>query len=68
MKWLKGENEESFIGGVAQDSYNLGFNAVEQCILAAQGKDLKPDIKIKAHWYDKTNVDKMTQENIVFEK
>lgn len=68
LKWLESEDSGKFIGGVAQDSYNLGYNAVEQCIFSIQGKELKPDIKIEGHWYDKTNVDKMKQDSMIFEK
>ncbi len=68
LKWLESEDTGEFIGGVAQDSYNLGYNAVEQCIFSIQGKELKPDIKIEGHWYDKTNADKMKQESMIFEK
>ena len=68
MKWLESEDSGKFIGGVAQDSYNLGYNAVEQCVFSIQGKELKPDIKIEGHWYDKTNMDKMKQDSMIFEK
>ncbi len=68
LKWIESEDSGKFIGGVAQDSYNLGYNAVEQCIFSIQGKELKPDIKIEGHWYDKTNVDKMKQDRFIFEK
>ncbi|MBE6800885.1 MAG: hypothetical protein E7529_06735 [Ruminococcaceae bacterium] len=68
LKWLESEDSGIFIGGVAQDSYNLGYNAVEQCIFSIQGKELKPDIKIEGQWYDKTNADKMKQDSMIFEK
>lgn len=68
LNWLGNEEGSRFIGGVAQDSYNLGYNAVEQCIFSIQNKELKPYIEIQAHWYDKTNVDKMKQDNLIFEK
>ncbi len=68
LNWLESDESGRFIGGVAQDSYNLGYNAVEQCIFSIQNKELKPYIEIQANWYDKTNVDKMKQDNIIFEK
>ena len=68
LKWLEAENNGGFIGGVAQDSYNLGYNAVEQCIFSVQGKELKSDIRLEAHWYDETNVDKMMQDKYIFQK
>lgn len=68
LNWLGSEDSGKFIGGVAQDAYNLGFNAVEQCIFSIQGKELKPYIEIEGHWYDKTNADKMKQDKFIFER
>lgn len=68
LKWLESEDAPEFIGGIAQDAFNLGFNAVEQCIFTVQGKELKPVIEIEGHWYDKTNAVKMKQDKFIFEK
>lgn len=68
LKWLENENTAKFIGGVAQDAYNLGYNAVEQCVFSIQGKEVKSEITIEAKWYDKANLDKMKQDNLIFEK
>lgn len=68
IKWLTEENGAEFIGAVAQDSYNLGYNAVEQCVFAIEGKEVKSEVKIEGHWYDKNNVDKMKQDSLIFEK
>lgn len=67
VKWLSAENT-NFIGGVAQNAYDIGYNAAEQCVFAVQGKDVKPTVEIEAQWYDIDNLDKMKQDNIVFEK
>ncbi len=68
VKWLSEESGAKFIGAVAQDSFDLGYNAVEQCIFAVQGKDVKDNVGIEGQWYDKSNVDKMKQDSFVFEK
>ncbi|MEE1503388.1 MAG: substrate-binding domain-containing protein [Acutalibacteraceae bacterium] len=68
LKWLESDNNGKFIGGVAQNSYDLGYNAVEQCIFSIQRKELKSDIKIEGQWYDKTNTDKMMQDKFIFQK
>ncbi len=68
LKWLGEKNGPQFIGGVTRDSYNLGYNAVEQCIFSVQGKQVKEEIEIQGHWYDKNNLDKMKQDSLVFEK
>lgn len=68
LKWLKTENTAKFIGGVAQNAYDLGYNAVEQCVFAIEGKQVKESIEIEGQWYDKNNLDKMKQDNLVSEK
>ncbi len=68
IQWMKSENSKTkLVGSVAQDSYNIGYNAVEQCVFAIEGKDVKSKVDIAGQWYDSTNVDKMIQENIVYE-
>lgn len=68
IQWIKNENTKSkLIGSVAQDSYSIGYNAVEQCVFAIEGKDVKNKVDIEGQWYDKTNIDKMIQDNIVYE-
>ncbi|MGN1317018.1 MAG: substrate-binding domain-containing protein [Acutalibacteraceae bacterium] len=68
IKWLDSESAHQFIGGVVQNPYELGYNAVEQCVFAIEGKDVKTEVKVEGQWYDKNNVDKMKQDNMVFEK
>lgn len=68
IQWIKNtEAKSKLIGAVAQDSYNIGYNAVEQCIFAIEGKDVKAKVDIDGQWYDAENIDKMIQDNIVYE-
>ena len=68
IQWIKSDNTRTrLIGSVAQDSYSIGYNAVEQCVFAIEGKDVKTKVDIAGQWYDSSNVDKMIQENIVYE-
>lgn len=68
IQWIKnGESKSKLIGSVAQDSYSIGYNAVEQCVFAIEGKDVKTNVDIEGQWYDSSNIDKMMQENIVYE-
>lgn len=66
IQWLKSENS-NFIGAVAQNAYEIGYNAVEQCVFAAEGKEIKDNVEIAVKWYDTSNLEKMIQENIVYE-
>ena len=68
IEWIKKTDSKSkLVGSVAQDSYNIGYNAVEQCVFAIEGKDVKKTVDIEGQWYDKVNIDKMIQDNIVYE-
>ncbi len=68
IEWIKNKNSKSkLLGSVAQDSYNIGYNAVEQCVFAIEGKDVKTKVDIDGQWYDMENIDKMIQENIVYQ-
>lgn len=66
VQWLKSDNS-NFIGAIAQNAYEIGYNAVEQCVFASEGKEVKENVEISAKWYDTSNLDKMIQENIVYE-
>lgn len=70
LNWLNSEDENTakFIGGVAQNAYDLGYNAVEQCVFSIEEKDVKEKVEIQGQWYDKSNFDKMKQEEMISEK
>ena len=68
IQWIKNtETKSKLVGSVAQDSYSIGYNAVEQCVFAIEGRDVKTNVDIEGQWYDSSNIDKMIQENIVYE-
>ncbi len=67
LKWLEEEGVAEFIGGVAQNAYDLGYNAVEQCIFAVEEKQVKDKVEIQCQWYDKSNIKKLKQEKIVYD-
>lgn len=67
IQWIKAEGGAKLVGSVAQDSYNIGYNAVQQCINAIEGKDIEKDVAIAGAWYDSTNIDDMIAKNLVYE-
>lgn len=68
IQWIKnGDSATRLVGSVAQDSYSIGFNAVEQCVFAIEGKDVKKTVDISGQWYDKKNIDKLIKDNIVYQ-
>ncbi len=67
IQWIKAEGGAKLVGSVAQDSYNIGYNAVEQCIFAVEGKEVKENVAIAGAWYDSANIDDMIAKNLVYE-
>ena len=67
IQWIKAEAGAKLVGSVAQDSYNIGYNSVEQCINAIEGKTVEEKVAIAGAWYDSTNIDEMIQKNLVYE-
>ncbi|MDD4851365.1 MAG: substrate-binding domain-containing protein [Gemmiger sp.] len=67
IQWIKSESGAKLVGSVAQDSYNIGFNAVEQCINAIEKKEIKDKVAIAGAWYDASNIDDMITKNLVYE-
>lgn len=65
IEWLKTENS-NFIGAVARNGYEIGYNAVEQCVFAAEGKATKEITEISAQWYDVSDYEKMLQSGTVY--
>lgn len=67
IQWIKATEGAKLIGSVAQDSYQIGFNAVKQCINAVEGKDVEASVSIAGAWYDASNIDEMIEKNLVYE-
>lgn len=67
IEWMKATKGAKLVGAVAQDSYQIGYNAVEQCINAIEGKEVTPVVSIAGAWWDAANVDDMISKNLVYE-
>lgn len=67
IEWIKSTTGAKLVGSVAQDSYNIGYNAVEQCVFASEGKTVSENVAIAGAWYDSTNIDDMIAKNLVYE-
>ena len=66
IEWIKATSGPKLVGSVAQDSYSIGYNAVKQCLAAIKGEKAV-DVAIGGAWYDASNIDKMIQDNLVYE-
>ena len=66
IEWIKATSGPKLIGSVAQDSYQIGYNAVKQCLAAIDGKKAE-NVDIGGAWYDASNIEQMIKDNLVYE-
>ena len=67
IEWMKKESGPKLVGAVAQDSYQIGYKAVEQAIFAIEGKSVESEVSIAGAWWNSENVDEMIENNLVYE-
>lgn len=67
ISWIKAAEGAKLVGSVAQDSFNIGYNAVEQCVFAIEGKTVTEKVDIAGAWYNSENIDEMIKNNLVYE-
>ena len=67
IEWMKKTTGPKLVGSVAQDSYQIGYQAVEQAVFAIEGKTVTPKVDISGAWWDATNVDEMVGKKLVYE-
>lgn len=65
--WIKdnGATYALLVGSVAQDSYSIGYKAVEMAIAKLEGKEVS-DVGIAGVWYNKDNIDEQKDKNIFY--
>ena len=65
--WMKdnGKNYALLVGSVAQDSYSIGYKAVELAIAKLDGKEVS-DVGIAGVWYNAANIDEQKEKNIFY--
>ena len=67
IEWMKKTKGPKLIGSVAQDSFQIGYQAVEQAVFAIEGKEVSTDVAIGGAWWNAENVDEMIKNNLVYE-
>ncbi len=65
--WMKdnGASYALLVGSVAQDSYSIGYKAVEMAIAKLEGKTVE-DVGIAGVWYNVDNIDEQKERNIFY--
>ena len=66
-EWMKdnGATYALLVGSVAQDSYSIGYKAVELAIAKLDGKAVE-DVGIGGQWYNAENIDDLKDKNIFY--
>ena len=67
IEWMKEDGGAELVGAVAQDSYKIGYNAVEQVINAIEGKTVTATVDIQGVWWTGENADEMIEKGLVYE-
>ena len=67
IEWMKKTEGPKLIGSVAQDSYQIGYQSVEQAVFALEGKEVTESVAIAGAWWNAENVDDMVAKNLVYE-
>ncbi len=67
IEWMKKTTGPKLIGSVAQDSFQIGYQAVEQAVFALEGKEVQKKVDISGAWWNATNVDEMIEKNLVYQ-
>ena len=65
--WIKdaGKTYALLVGSVAQDSYSIGYKAVELAAKKLAGETVS-DVGIAGRWYNAANIDELKEQNIFY--
>ena len=67
IAWMEEHGKPLLLGSIAQDSYQIGYQAVLQVIQAAKGKPVNPDITTPGIWWDINNYEELREQKIVYD-
>jgi len=67
IEWMKKTEGPKLVGSAAQDSFQIGYQAVEQAVFAIEGKTVTEKVDISGAWWNAENVDQMIADNLVYE-
>ncbi len=67
IEWMKKTTGPKLVGSVAQDSFQIGYQAVEQAVMALEEKGVTEKVDISGAWWNAENVDEMIKNNLVYE-
>ncbi len=66
IEWVKKTDGPILLGGVIQNTIEMGNRAVECAVLASQNKEFEKEIFIDGIWFDSENIDDLLEEDIAY--
>lgn len=67
INWMEEHGNPLLLGSIAQNSYEIGYQAVVQAIKAAQEETITSNITTPGIWWDVTNYEELREQKIVYE-
>ena len=67
LSWIRSSSKPRLIGSVTQDAYQIGYQAVQQCVNALEARGVTAFVMLPGAWYDAENLDSMIARNLVEE-
>lgn len=66
--WIKNDGNKYpvLVGSVAQDSYSIGYKAVEMAAKKLAGETFEKNVGIAGQWYTTANIDDLKSRNIFY--
>ncbi len=66
--WIKNDGGKypTLVGSVAQDSYSIGYKAVEMAAKKLAGESFEENVGIAGQWYTSANIDDLKSKNIFY--
>ena len=65
LTWMKENSAPKLLGSVTQNSIQMGYDAVMQCIIAIEG-GAPAKQSIKGTWYNKDNLAELVENNLAY--
>ena len=67
LNWLRSEEKPVLIGSVTQDAYQLGYNAVTQCVNGMEARGVTAFVEIPGIWYNRFNLEELMESGLIEE-
>ena len=67
INWMRSDIGAKLLGSVTQNAYEIGYNAVMQCINGLEARGVTAFVELPGVWYDRKNLEEMIRKNLVYE-